>query len=88
MTLFDILNFVAFASLAAAGIVPLLITFKTKFSSIRILSLLLGAFAMSHGLYHLSFVYGQDLLGEVVLEPLSVAFLLGFGLYYSKKGML
>ena len=88
MTLFDLLNSLAFVSLAAAAIVPLVMAFKAKVSSIRALSLLLGVFALSHGLYHLSFVYGQDFLGEVVLEPLSVAFLLGFGLYYSKKGML
>ncbi len=88
MTIYDTLNILAFGSLVAAGVVPLIIAVRVKVSSIRILSLLLGAFALSHGIYHLSFVYGQSFLADVFLEPLSVVSLVSFGLYYLKKGAL
>ncbi len=88
MAPYDTLNILAFGSLIAAGIVPIIIAIRVRVSSIRLLSLLLGAFAVSHGLYHLSFVYGQSFLADVFLEPLSVVSLVSFGLYYLKKGAL
>ena len=75
-----------FIAMAGSGIVPLLIFFKVKVSSIRLLSLLLGLFAIIHGLYHLSVGWGYDFLGELIFEPVSVSILVAFGLYYSKKG--
>ncbi len=87
MTLEWTLNFLAFASLCLVGMVPILIAFKVKIPSLRIMSLLLGLFAITHGFYHLSETFGIDLLSDVILEPLSVVFLLAFGLYYSKKGV-
>jgi len=88
LTIYDVLNFLAFASLTAAGIVPILIAYRVRVSSFRILSLLLGVFALSHGLYHLAFVYDLGFLADVILEPVAVVSLVGFGLYYSKKAML
>ncbi len=87
MTLEWTLNFLAFASLCLVGLVPILIAFKVRIPSLRIVSLLLGLFAITHGLYHLSEAFGFDLLSDVIFEPSSVVFLLGFGLYYSKKGV-
>ena len=88
MTIYDILNSLAFASLAAAGIVPALMAVKVKNSSLRTLSALLGLFAISHGLYHLASVYELEFLADVVIEPIAVVSLVGFGLYYSKKAMI
>jgi len=76
-----------FISLAAAGLVPLLMFFKVKIRTIRILSLLLGLFAVTHGLYHLSAGFGNEFFGDIVFEPISVSILAAFGLYYSKKGI-
>ncbi len=81
------LNFLAFVALSLAGIVPVLIAVRVKIPSLRILSLLLGLFAITHGLYHLAEAYGVDFLSDVILEPTSIVFLLAFGLYYSKKGI-
>ncbi len=80
-----LLNILAWAALFGVGIVPLIISFRVKVRSLRILSLLLGLFAITHGLYHLSEAYGIDLLSDGILEPISVTFLLAFGFYYSKK---
>ncbi len=87
MTLEATLNLLAWLALFGVGIVPLFIALRVKLLSLRILSLLLGAFALTHGLYHLSEAYSLDFLSDVVLEPVSVVFLVSFGLYYSKKGM-
>jgi len=65
-----------------------MISLRVRIASLRIMSLLLGLFALTHGFYHLAEAFGIDFLSDVVLEPSSVAFLLAFGLYYSKKGIL
>ena len=88
MSLEWMLNFLAFASLCLVGLVPIMISLRVRIASLRIMSLLLGLFALTHGFYHLAEAFGIDFLSDVVLEPSSVAFLLAFGLYYSKKGIL
>ena len=83
-----LLNFLAWVALFGAGIVPLVISIRVKNTSLRILSLFLGLFAITHGLYHLSDAYGMSFVADAILEPISVVFLVGFGLYYSKKAGL
>ena len=82
-----LLNFLAWVALFGVGIVPLVISIRVKIFSLRVLSLLLGLFAVLHGLYHLTEAYGLDFYSDVVLEPISVVFLLAFGVYYSKKAV-
>jgi hypothetical protein len=84
---FVLTGILIFISLAAAGLVPLLMFFRVKIWSIRILSLLLGLFAVIHGLYHLASGFGNAFFGDIVFEPVSVSILVAFGLYYSKKGI-
>ena len=81
------LNFLAFVSLFLVGLVPILISLRVKIPSLKIMSTLLGLFALTHGFYHLAEAFGIDFLSDVVLEPTSIVFLLAFGLYYSKKGI-
>jgi hypothetical protein len=76
-----------FAIMAGAGVVPLIIAFRVRVRSLKILSALLGLFAVVHGMYHLMFGFQQEFLAEVVLEPISLVLLLGFGAYYSKIGI-
>ena len=75
---------VLFAIMVAAGIVPLIMAVKAKVRSLRILSLLLGLFAVVHGFYHLASGYQQDFLADAVFEPISLLLLVGLGTYYSK----
>jgi hypothetical protein len=87
LDLYVLIGILIFISLAAAGLVPLLMFLKVRIRTIRILSLLLGLFAVIHGLYHLSVGLGNDFFGDIVFEPVSVSILVAFGLYYSKKGI-
>ena len=82
-----ILNVLVFVAVMSVGIVPLYIAVRVKVRSFRILSILLGIFAVTHSLYHLANAYNQPILGVVILQPISVTFLFGFGLYYSRQGM-
>jgi hypothetical protein len=79
---------VLFTIMVAAGIVPLIMALKAKARSLRILSLLLGLFAVVHGFYHLAFGFQQDLLADAVFEPISLLLLIGLGAYYSKVGIV
>jgi hypothetical protein len=78
---------VLFAIMAGAGIVPLIIAFRVKVRSLKILSLLLGLFAVVHGFYHLASGFQQEFLADVVFEPISLVLLVGLGAYYSKVGV-
>jgi hypothetical protein len=78
---------VLFTIMVAAGIIPLIMALKVKVHSLRILSLLLGLFAVIHGFYHLAFGFQQELLADAVLEPVSLLLLIGLGAYYSKVGI-
>ena len=78
---------VLFAILVAAGIIPLVMAARVKVRSLRILSLLLGLFAVVHGFYHLASGF-QDLLADAVFEPTSLLLLIGLGAYYSKVGVV
>jgi hypothetical protein len=75
---------VLFWIMVAAGIVPLIMAFRVKVHSLRILSLLLGLFAIVHGFYHLASGFQQEFLADVVIEPISLLLLVGLGAYYSK----
>jgi hypothetical protein len=77
---------VLFAIMVAAGTVPLIMAVKVKVRSLRILSLLLGLFAVVHGFYHLAFGLQQQFLADVVFEPVSLTLLVSLGFYYSKVG--
>ncbi len=83
-----IIGYLIVGSLIAAGIIPLLIAGRVKVSSLRILSLFLGLFAITHGLYHLAAIQRLAFLADVVFEPVSVTLLFVFGLYYSRKAVL
>ena len=76
-----------FAIMVAAGIIPLVMAVRVKVHSLRILSLLLGLFAVVHGFYHLAFGFQQGLLADAVFEPVSLFLLIGLGIYYSKVGI-
>jgi len=75
---------VLFAIMVAAGMIPLIMAFRVKVRSLRILSLLLGLFAVVHGFYHLASGFQQDFLADAVFEPISLMLLVWLGAYYSK----
>jgi hypothetical protein len=78
---------VLFTIMVVAGIVPLIMALKVKIHPLRVLSLLLGLFAIVHGFYHLASGFQQELLADAVFEPASLILLIGLGAYYSKVGV-
>lgn len=80
-----LLNILTWSAFFGVAIVPIIIAIKVRSAPLRKLSLLLGVFAIAHGLYHLALAYGLYVVANIVLGPASVTFLLAFGLYYTKK---
>ena len=82
----DLLNQVVFVIFVSGAIVPLYLVKKLGRTSFGIMSALLAAFLVFHGLYHFSGSLDLDFYSDVVLEPLSTVFLLSFAIYMYKKG--
>lgn len=80
-----VLNILTWGVFFGVAIVPIIIAIKVRSAPLRKLSLLLGVFAIAHGLYHLTLAYGLNFVANIILGPVSVTFLLAFGLYYTKK---
>ncbi|MDP9490480.1 MAG: hypothetical protein M3P28_09840 [Thermoproteota archaeon] len=49
---------------------------------IRLLAIIFLVFTIVHSLYHVTSYFGQELLSEGLLEPLSIIILILFGLSY------
>ncbi|HYY92667.1 MAG TPA: hypothetical protein VE955_11835, partial [Candidatus Dormibacteraeota bacterium] len=82
----EALNLIDSVAMIAASIIPFYISYATRIKPFRILSLLLGLFAFSHGLYHFLFAFVVGYLARAVLDSFSVAVLLLFLSYFAKKG--
>ena len=62
----------------AAAIVPIYLSLKLK-SNLRILTVLLSLFIFIHGLYHLAYFAGEEILGEGLFRTISIVVLIIFG---------
>ena len=62
----------------AAASVPIYLSLKLK-SNLRILTILLAVFILIHGLYHVAYFAGQELLGEGLFRTISIVVLIIFG---------
>src|SRR2546426_8022320 len=81
-----VLGLINAACLIGASLVPFYLVFKTTVRTLRILSLLLGLFALSHGTYHLLFTLVVGYPARAFLDSFSVVVLISFGIYYAKRG--
>ncbi len=70
----------------AASFVPLYVSIRAKLVGIRILSLLLGSFALVHGIAHLFITLGFGFVESVLVWSVSIGLILSFGIYYYLKG--
>ena len=62
----------------AAAIIPLYLSFRLK-SNLRILTVLLSLFIFIHGIYHLAYFAGEEVLGEALFRTISIVVLIIFG---------
>jgi len=78
--LFDenLIHLVSGVIMFAAAIVPIYLSLRLK-SNLRILTVLLSLFIFIHGLYHLAYFAGEEVLGEGLLRTISIVVLIIFG---------
>jgi hypothetical protein len=79
----EILHLVSTVLVFLAAAVPAYMSLRLK-GTFRRLTLLLSLFILIHGFYHASMVAGLPFLANDVLEPLSIAALIAFGLDYMR----
>jgi len=84
----EALNLIDSVAMIGASIIPIYIAIATKIKPFRILSMLLGLFAFSHGLYHLLFAFVFGYAARAVLDSFSVGILILFLSYFAKRGGL
>ena len=63
--------------------IPILLSLQLA-GRVRQLTLLLAAFILVHGSYHISVLLGYYFIGTGIFDPLSVVVLIFFGVYYLK----
>jgi hypothetical protein len=82
--LFDDENLLHLASaviMLAAAIVPMYLSLRLK-SNLRILTILLSLFIFIHGIYHLAYFAGEEVLGEGLFRTISIVVLIIFGVAF------
>jgi hypothetical protein len=76
----------------AVALPTLYISTKIKIKTVRLLFVLLSAFLLVHGLYHLTYFLGDYTgssaiaFGDAILQPFSYVLLFGFAIYFAKRG--
>jgi hypothetical protein len=76
------LQFINALIILASSAVPIYLTIKLK-GNLKKLTLILTVFILIHTVYHVFGFLGYSLLAEGVFQPLSVAVLIFFGIFYS-----
>ena len=67
-----------------AAVVPIYFSVKLKASNLRLFMIVLSVFTIIHGSYHILGVLHYEIIAETIVEPLSYAVLIIFGLVYLK----
>jgi hypothetical protein len=85
--LFDgnLLHFASAVIMFAAAIVPMYLSLRLK-SNLRILTVLLSLFIFIHGIYHLAYFVGEEVLGEGLFRTISIVVLIIFGVSFIYMG--
>jgi hypothetical protein len=78
--LFDenLLHLVSAVIIFAAAIIPIYLSLRLK-SNLRILTILLSLFIFIHGIYHLAYFVGEEVLAEGLFRTISIVVLIIFG---------
>ena len=77
------IHYISAVFIFVASIIPIYLSFKLK-NELRILTILLGIFAIFHGIYHLIYAIGLETFSEEILQPISIVILILFGVAYMK----
>ena len=84
-----ILALVNFFFMVIAAVGPLYMAYRVRARSQRLLalSIVLAAFTLTHGAYHLLDFVGFSYLADALFYPLSTVLLLCFGILYWRMGV-
>ncbi len=74
----NLLHFGSAVLMFAAAIVPIYLSLRLK-SNFRILTVL-AVFIFIHGIYHLAYYAGEEILGEGLFRTISIVVLIIFGI--------
>ena len=77
----NILHLSSAVIMFAAAIVPIYLSLKLK-SNLRILTVLLAVFIFIHGIYHLAYYAGEEVLSEGLFRTISIVVLIIFGIAF------
>jgi uncharacterized membrane protein HdeD (DUF308 family) len=77
------IHYISSVFIFAASIIPIYLSFKLK-NRLRVLTILLGVFAIFHAIYHVVYAVGIETFGEEILQPISITILILFGVTYLK----
>ena len=65
----------------AAAVIPIYLSLKLK-NNLRILTILLSIFIITHGIYHLAYYAGEEIVGEGLFRTISILVLIIFGITF------
>ncbi len=85
LSLTDALNISIFVIFVGVSVVPFYIAGKLGRTSLGLVSLVLGLFAVTHGVFHLLLGLNVEELAFVVFGPLSTALLLVFAIFLYRR---
>ncbi len=85
---FELLDLIDVLSMFVATVFPAYFVVRATDRSIKTMSFLLTGFTFFHGLYHLAFLLGEGFFAAVLLGPMSILFLIVFGVYYLRKELV
>ena len=74
----NLLQLASAVIMLSAAIVPIYLSLRLK-SNLRILTILLSLFIIVHGIYHLAYFAGEEVLGEGLIRTISIVVLIIFG---------
>ena len=77
----ELLHLVSTITVFCAAVIPLYLSLKLT-NKLRILTILLSIFIIIHGVYHLAYYYGLELLAEGLFRTISIAVLIIFGIVF------
>lgn len=84
--LHQVLGLVSALSMFVAFLPLLYISITIRHRNLRLLSILLSFFAVTHGIYHVTFLFGLSELGANIVGPFSALVLAVFAVYYLWRG--
>jgi hypothetical protein len=82
--LFTALGWTSALSVIVPGIILLTLIRGVKVASLRNLTIMLSLFAILHGFYHISFIFGLNAIGTII-DLVSALILVMIGMYYSNR---